>query len=88
MSKLASNIIDKWPRFTKDFFEKCLKIWLDDRASLLVIMLVLGSSIIDGFIENKGYKQDILRFNSSHYIKIVFVLVTKVIAVYIQFSTL
>lgn len=49
-------------------------------------MLILDLLINHGFIDKKGYKQDIIGLGKSYYIKIVFTLLTKVIIVYMQFS--
>lgn len=44
---------------------------------------VLGPLRVNGPIEKRGCKQGMFRFGGSHYVKIVFALLTKVIAVYI-----
>lgn len=49
-------------------------------------ILVLNLSIVDCSIEKRGCKQGIVLSGDSYYIKLVFVLLIKVIAVYIEFS--
>lgn len=45
----------------------------------------MGPLIANSLTEEKGYKQDTIRSGNSSYIKILFILLTKVIAIYMQF---
>ncbi len=40
----------------------------------------------NGSIEKKGCKEDIMRYNGPYYYKMIFILLIKVIEVYMQFS--
>lgn len=86
MSKPTPDIIDNWPEFTKVFSQKSRIFWLDDGASPLVAMFVLSLWIVDGSIEKEGCKQGTVGVGGLCYIKIVFVLLIEVIAIYLQFS--
>lgn len=84
--QLASNIIDKWPRFTKVISQKRLKFWLGDGISILMAIIVLGTIIANCLIEKKCSKRGMIGPNNPYYIEIIFVLLIKVIAVHMQFS--
>lgn len=51
----------------------------------MIVILVLGPLIADGLTEEKYYKHDTVGADSACCVKMVFILLTKVIAVYMQF---
>ncbi len=86
MSEPALDVIDKWSGFAKVFSQKSFEVWPRDGVTILVAILVLGLLIVDGSIEERDYKQDTVRAGSPYSVKIVFALLTEVIAVHMQFS--
>ena len=86
MSKPALYVINKWPQFIEVFLQKDFEFWPGDKTSTLVTTFVLSLSIADSFIEKISYKQGIIRNNDPCYIKIIFVFLTEVIVIYMQFS--
>lgn len=83
MFKLAPDIIDKRPRLIKIFSWKNLKIQSNNRVKALMTMLILSSLITDSLIEEVICKQSAVGPDDTYYVKMIFLLLTKVIVVYI-----
>lgn len=84
--EFAPHLINKWPGFPKIFPQKNLKVWSSDGVDTfaLVAMLMLGLLIADGLIK-KSCKQDIIGPYGLGRIKMIFALLTQVVAIQVWF---
>ena len=84
-SKLTPDIINKGLRISKVFMEEGFKFWQRDWSGALVAVLVLSSSEAYSATEKWGCKWGTIYPNGAWSFKIVFTLLTKVIAIYVRF---
>lgn len=85
LPKFALDIINENLRIFKIFLEKSLKLWLYDKNSALIVALVLGPLNVDSATKEESSKQDIIHPSSSKFLKIIFILLIKLITLYIRF---
>ena len=84
-SKLTLNVVNKSPRIPKNFLEEGFEFWLCDQSGTLVTALMLSLSKADSAIEEWGYKWGMIHLGGAWSFEIVFILLTKVIAIHIRF---
>lgn len=84
--KLALNTINKSLRVSKILLEENLKLWPYNRSGALVAVLVLGLFEADNATEEIRGKQGTNYPCDTGCLKIIFILLTKMVAVYVRLS--
>ena len=85
-SKLTPDIINKGLKVSKIYLEKSLELWPSNQSDALIAVLVLGSFEADGTTEKYGSKRGTIYPYDTCNFKIIFTLLTKVVAIHMRFS--
>ena len=81
--KLVPNTIDKGLEVPKILLEKSFELWPCDQSGVLMMALVLSPSKPNNAMEKSGGKRGIIYPCGTRYLKIIFTLLTKMVAVYV-----
>lgn len=65
--------------------EEGSKVGLRDKNGALVMAFMLGLFEADSTTEKWNIKRDIIHFNGTWYLKIILILLTKIVEVYVKF---
>ena len=84
--KLTPNAVNKGLRASEVFLEERRKLWLRDGSDIFVAAFVLNPSEADGTTEEGGGKEDTIYSCGAWGFKIIFTLLTKILAIYVRFS--
>ena len=84
-SKLILNIANKNLRISKVFLKEGFKVRPCNKSDTLVIAFMLSPPKTNSAIEEKSTKRGIIYPNSSQSLKIIWMLLTKMIIVYMEF---
>ena len=84
--KLTPDTVNKSLRASEVFLEESLELWPCDRSGAFVAVLVLSSSEADGITEEGGGKKGTIHPCGAWGFKIIFTLLTKMIAIHMRFS--
>ena len=82
--KFTLNVINKSLEISKVFLKNIFKLSLCDRSDALIAALVLCISKTDYATKKWGGKQDTVNFNGFWYLNIIFILLAKIITIYVE----
>ena len=86
LSKLTSDTVNKSLEAPEIFPEEGIEFWPRDGSDAFVTLLVLSLSKADGATEEDGGKRDMIHPYGAWGLKIIFILLTKVVAIHVRFS--
>ena len=84
--KLTPDAVNKSMRAFEVLLEENFELWPQDRSGAFVAALVLSLFEADGITEEDDGKKDMIYPYATWGFKIIFTLLTKMVAIYVKFS--